>query len=156
MRAQEAIYRAYAGAVYTLARRLVLRPAVAAELLPDTFVEVLRNLRAYRGHGAFGAWIRSIAVSQCLPYLRSPWHCSLLWSNAYAEDLEPQLDPPDEAPCPGTVVGAQMDLEHALRRLTPLACTIVWLDDVAGYTHEGIASQLGRTRSFSKSQLARA
>jgi len=33
---------------------------------------------------------------------------------------------------------------------------VVWLHDVEGYTHEDIAEMMGRTVSFSKSQLARA
>jgi RNA polymerase sigma-70 factor (ECF subfamily) len=33
---------------------------------------------------------------------------------------------------------------------------VVWLHDVEGYTHEEIAEQMGKTVSFSKSQLARA
>ena len=33
---------------------------------------------------------------------------------------------------------------------------VVWLHDVEGYTHEEIAAQMGKTVSFSKSQLARA
>ena len=32
-----------------------------------------------RNEGAFGGWVRSIAVSKCLMYLRSPWHRSLLY-----------------------------------------------------------------------------
>jgi RNA polymerase sigma-70 factor (ECF subfamily) len=33
---------------------------------------------------------------------------------------------------------------------------VVWLHDVEGYTHAEIGRLLGRTASFSKSQLARA
>jgi RNA polymerase sigma-70 factor (ECF subfamily) len=33
---------------------------------------------------------------------------------------------------------------------------VVWLHDVEGYTHEEIGSMMGKTASFSKSQLARA
>jgi RNA polymerase sigma-70 factor (ECF subfamily) len=33
---------------------------------------------------------------------------------------------------------------------------VVWLHDVEGYTHDEIATMMGKTDSFSKSQLARA
>jgi len=49
-----------------------------------------------------------------------------------------------------------MDLEAALDTLSPTARAVVWLHDVEGFTHEEIASMMNRTRSFSKSQLARA
>jgi RNA polymerase sigma-70 factor (ECF subfamily) len=49
-----------------------------------------------------------------------------------------------------------MDLESALERLGDTARAVVWLHDVEGFTHEEIGSQMGKTASFSKSQLARA
>ena len=49
-----------------------------------------------------------------------------------------------------------MDLESALERLSDTARAVVWLHDVEGFTHEEIATQMGKTASFSKSQLARA
>jgi RNA polymerase sigma-70 factor (ECF subfamily) len=49
-----------------------------------------------------------------------------------------------------------MDLEAALARLGDTARAVVWLHDVEGFTHEEIAGQMGKTVSFSKSQLARA
>ena len=52
--------------------------------------------------------------------------------------------------------GLRMDLEAAMDRLTVTARAVVWLHDVEGYTHDEIADQMGRTVSFSKSQLARA
>ena len=39
-KALEAVYTATAGAIYTLLRRLVRRPAIAEELLQETFVGV--------------------------------------------------------------------------------------------------------------------
>ena len=53
-------------------------------------------------------------------------------------------------------VPAQIDLERALERLSETGRAVVWLHDVEGYTHEEIAEQVGKTVSFSKSQLARA
>jgi len=50
----------------------------------------------------------------------------------------------------------RMDLEAALERLSETSRAVVWLHDVEGYTHEEIASMMGKTPSFSKSQLARA
>jgi RNA polymerase sigma-70 factor (ECF subfamily) len=49
-----------------------------------------------------------------------------------------------------------MDLEAALERLSDTSRAVVWLHDVEGYTHDEIAQMMGKTVSFSKSQLARA
>src|SRR2546428_67072 len=47
-------------------------------------------------------------------------------------------------------------LYRALERLSETSRAVVWLHDVEGYTHEEIAELMGKTVSFSKSQLARA
>jgi RNA polymerase sigma-70 factor (ECF subfamily) len=52
--------------------------------------------------------------------------------------------------------GDRVDLEAALDQLSATARAVVWLHDVEGYTHEEIAALLGKTASFSKSQLSRA
>jgi len=152
--ALEDVYRAYSSATYTLIRRLVRRPAVAEEVLQETFVEVIRHIGGYEGRASLGAWIRAIAVNRALMYLRSPWHRSLEWfddgDGAGADAL------PGPAADPSAQAGNQLDLEAALMRLPALARAIVWLYDVEGYSHEEIARMLGRTISFSKSQLSRA
>jgi RNA polymerase sigma-70 factor (ECF subfamily) len=146
--AQEGLYRLLARPTYTLLRRLVVRPAIADELMQEVFIEVLRRLERCHGADCFAGWVRSIAVSKALMYLRSPWHQRLLAGTAL-EDLSQHAAPhPDD--------GWSDDLERALNALPNLSRSIVWLHDVEGYTHEEIAQLHGRTASFSKSQLARA
>ena len=64
---------------------------------------------------------------------------------------------PDEVPSVRREDTAlRMDLEAALERLGETSRAVVWLHDVEGYTHEEIAGMMGKSVSFSKSQLARA
>ena len=49
-----------------------------------------------------------------------------------------------------------IDLDSALGALPAVSRTVVWLHDVEGYTHKEIAGLLGKSESFSKSQLSRA
>jgi len=153
-RAHEAIYRRCERQVYTRIRRLVPRPAIAGELFQETFVEILRSIRDYSGQGSFAGWVRAIAVNKCLMYLRSPWHRSLMFLDDQSSGTARELR--DEASYPDAVAQAGNDIERALAQLPPLTRSIVWLHDVEGYTHGEIARLVGRTTSFSKSQLARA
>jgi RNA polymerase sigma-70 factor (ECF subfamily) len=148
--AHERIYRQLSKPVYTLIRRLVVRPAVAQDLLQDVFVEVLRNSSDYRAAGSFEGWVKSIAINKALMYLRSPWHRSRRWLGADAvsgfhEECCGQLAEPMDA-----------DLARALEQLPAVTRAVVWLHDVEDYTHAEIARMFGRTTSFSKSQLSRA
>ena len=49
-----------------------------------------------------------------------------------------------------------MDLDAALASLPEVSRVVVWLHDVEGFTHKEIAEHMGKTESFSKSQLSRA
>ncbi len=152
--AHAAIYSRYAGRLYTLIYRLVPRRSQAEDLLHDTFVEVLRSIGSFSGVGSFEGWLRSIAVNKCLTLLRSPWHRSLSWFDDSLTPF-PEADA-NETPSLDATLAAQSELESALGQLAPISRAVVWLHDVEGYTHGEIARALGRTPSFSKSQLARA
>jgi RNA polymerase sigma-70 factor (ECF subfamily) len=142
--AQEAVYRAFEAPVYNLARRICRTTEDAEDVLQETFFEVCRSIGRYREEGSLWGWVRTIAASKALMRLRR---------NKYRDTDELQED----------VVGhrredtaLRMDLEAALERLSETSRAVVWLHDVEGYTHEEIAGMMGRTPSFSKSQLARA
>ena len=145
------VYRLTGAPIYTLLRRLVRRAAIAEELLQETFVDVLEHIGAFEGRCPLAAWIRSIAVNRALMYLRSPWHRSLDWL-----DAEPGRSDTLGSKEPTVTAGLDAELERALMRLPALGRAVVWLHDVEGYTHAEIGLALGRTPSFSKSQLSRA
>jgi RNA polymerase sigma-70 factor (ECF subfamily) len=152
--AQSAIYAAVAPGTFALVRRLAGSRALAEDLFQETLITVFQSLPAFRGEAPLGAWVRRIAVSKCLMYLRSPWHRARLRLRADAADewtaaeaLAPSIPPP-KPEC--------LDVERALASLSPTARAVVWLFEVEGYSHEEIGESFGRTASFSKSQLARA
>jgi RNA polymerase sigma-70 factor (ECF subfamily) len=145
--AHGSLYAAFAPMVYTLARRILCSRAAAEDVLQETFIEVLRNVASCRGHLEFAAWVRRIAVNRCLMHLRSPW----IARRSGASPPEAESEPQD-----GRLADEHIMLERALAALSGTARAVVWLHDVEGYTHEEIARLMGRTPSFSKSQLARA
>lgn len=143
--ALERLYRAYEGDVYSLARRLTPNVQEAEDVLQETFLEVCRSLRRWRGEGPLWAWIRTITASKAMMRYRAG-------KVRQAEELDDDAD----AGKPGDDVPLRLDLEAALRRLPERARAVVWLHDVEGYTHQEIAHMAGMTVSYSKSQLARA
>jgi RNA polymerase sigma-70 factor (ECF subfamily) len=142
--ALEALYTAYSTPAYNLARRICRTTEDAEDVLQETFFEVCRSIRNYRGDGSIWGWIRTVTSSKALMRLRR---------NKYrdTDDLTDEL-----APSRAGSHALRMDLETALDRLSETSRAVVWLHDVEGYTHEEIATQMGKTVSFSKSQLARA
>ncbi len=152
-RAYEIIYRAFATPVYSLCLRFTKVPAHAEDLTQETFIEMMRSIAKFRGEAALGSWIRRIAVTKSLMFLRSAWTNR---SRSFADDWD-EMTPgdalshgvsrhPDDA----------LDLDAALDSLPVVSRTVVWLHDVEGFTHKEIAKLMGKTESFSKSQLSRA
>jgi RNA polymerase sigma-70 factor (ECF subfamily) len=155
MKAHEVLYRGYRVPVYTLACRMLQNTAAAEEVLQETSIEVIRNLKSIRDDGAFGGWVKRIAVNKCLGHLRSGWHRLATPVAERGEAGSVLLEPSDGGHGADRPAG-EMDLEKALSLLGPVARTVVWLHDVEGYTHGEIGRLMNKTTSFSKSQLARA
>jgi len=141
------LYTLFAPLVYTLACRMLVSRALAEDVLQETFLEVLGKIGTYRGDAGLGFWVRRIAVNKCLMYLRSSWVAR------QSDEEPPELGASDDG---AQRLEEQSALEAALAELTPAARAVVWLHDVEGYTHREIAASMGKTPSFSKSQLARA
>jgi len=141
--ALEALFRAFETPVYNLARRMLKRPEDAEDVLQETFLEVVRSITQYRGEGHLWGWVRRIASTKALMRIR--------------RDQIRATEPLDEEPGKhGMHIAANLDLERAFEQLSETSRAVVWLHDVEGYTHEEIAEQMGKSVSFSKSQLARA
>jgi RNA polymerase sigma-70 factor (ECF subfamily) len=86
-------------------------------------------------------------------YLRSAWH-----SRGQSLDEEwTHLTPgrAEQSP-PRSTTDDAIDLDAALASLPAVSRTVVWLHDVEGFTHKEIAELMGKSESFSKSQLSRA
>jgi len=152
-KAHEIIYRAFASPVYSLCMRFTRVPAHAEDLTQETFIEIMRSIAKFRGEAALGSWIRRIAVTKSLMFLRSAWTSRGQTLADGFDDMTPGdaqshgvSRHPDDA----------LDLDAALANLPTVSRTVVWLHDVEGFTHKEIAALMGKTESFSKSQLSRA
>lgn len=149
--AQRQVYEASAGPVFALISRMLRSRAAAEDVFQDSMVGLLRNLGQYRGDAPFGAWVRRIALHQCLMHVRSPWQRARQGLEILAgieEPLSPRSVDPQTA--------ERIDLERALATLPAMARAIVLMHDVEGMSHEEIAAEFGRSVSFSKSRLSRA
>jgi len=151
--ARVALYTATAPATFALIKRLIANRAVAEDLFQDTMMVLFQRLGDFRGEAPLGAWLRQIAVSKCLMFLRSPWHRARLHLEV---DSEGEVAYRLGALVTQAPAAEGFDVERALASLSPTARAVVWLYEVEGYSHEEIARHFGRTISFSKSQLARA
>ena len=144
----EQIYRWFERPIYTLGLRLCGQPAEAQEVLQDSMIKVMTRISEFKGQSPFWGWLRQIAVNEALMRLRRS-------AKGFKEEDVYDADLTDNGTAmpPQAAEAAQMN--EALQTLPTLTCSVLWLYHVEGFTHEEIAGQMGKTPSFSKSQLAR-
>jgi len=141
--ALEVLFRAFETPVYNLVRRMLRRPEDAEDVLQETFLEVVRNIKQYRGEGHLWGWIRRIASTKALMRIRRD----------QVRETESLDDEPGKS---GMHIGANIDLERAFEHLSETSRAVVWLHDVEGYTHEEISGTLNIPIGTSKSHLFQA
>jgi RNA polymerase sigma-70 factor (ECF subfamily) len=134
--------------VFTLALRLTGRREEAQDVLQDTMMKLLDRISGFRGDSPFWGWLRQIAVNEALMLMRrrGRFVAEGEFDEAALSDAE-QMLPPRAADA--------AILARALAELPGATRSVLWLYHAEGYTHEEIAAAMGKSLSFSKSQLAR-
>ena len=141
----ERIYRRFERPVYTLASRVLNDTEAAREVLHDAMLKVFQRIGQYRNDAPFWAWLRQIVMNEALMRLRR--------TRRFEPETEVDLIADDAAP--PWVRADALALERALSELPDVTRSVLWLYHVEGYSHPEIADMLGKTTSFSKSQVAR-
>ena len=109
-----------------LLARLCRDPSLADDLAQEAFLQAWRQLPNLRNYGAFGGWLRQIAVNAWLQHRRKR-------GEALLDDV--QTDEPFTEPA----IGERMDLLAALQMLAPPVRLCVVLAHSEGLSHGEIA-----------------
>ncbi|HEX2082257.1 MAG TPA: sigma-70 family RNA polymerase sigma factor [Xanthomonadaceae bacterium] len=178
----EQIYRWFERPIFTLALRMLggrhgNGRDEAHEVLQDTMLKVIDRIgdfrgRSARGHNArspsglgedgsaspFWGWLRQIAINEALMRLRRGRRLEreicVEDEAGFADDRVLDGGFADHDPLPPAAADAAV-LQRALATLPATTRSVLWLYHAEGHTHEEIAALMGKTASFSKSQLAR-
>lgn len=136
------------GMVRDLMRRLSGDRAFAEDLAQMAFVQAWRQLGRLQSPGAFGSWLRAIAVNVWLQEVRR--------APARFETPEADLPEPDaEGLDPDDLAAARLDLSRALLRLKAPERICVVLSYAEGLSHGEIAEATGWPLGTVKSNVAR-
>jgi len=133
--------------VRDLMRRLCGDHALADDLAQRAFVQAWQRLRDLRDPGAFGGWLKRVAVNVWLAEARRA-------QLPFEDDEEAFAEIPDPAPSPERAAG-RIDLERALAGLRPAERVCVVLAHGEGMTHAEIAETAGLPLGTVKSHVLR-
>jgi RNA polymerase sigma-70 factor (ECF subfamily) len=146
--AQHALYKMYAGKMYSLCCRYVKDRMEAEDVLVTAFTKIFERIGQYKGEGSFEGWIRRVMVNESLTYLRKH-------KNMYLEtDIEEASREPNYQQLEN-----QLEAEDLIKLIEELPSgyrMVFNLYAIDGYSHQEIAEQLGISENTSKSQLSRA
>ncbi|MCH2090127.1 MAG: RNA polymerase sigma factor [Pseudoxanthomonas sp.] len=139
----EALYYDHARALHALAFRLTGNAAEAEDIVQETFLRMFGFLSGLRENTPLRPWLKRVAANLAIDRLRRQQHPGTDMALAALADTA-SASPADAA-----------DADTLLRRLPPLARTVVWLHEMEGWSHEDLGRRFGRTASWSKSLMSR-
>jgi RNA polymerase sigma-70 factor (ECF subfamily) len=149
-----ALIRAHQDEVYSLARRLVGDPHLAADVAQETLIRAWRALPRFRGDSRLSTWLYRITVNTAHTHRkRARRHAAL------SLDEIRERPAPEDASHP-VVAGETLEirdrLKSALDRLPAGQRKVVVLKDIYGWSHAEIAETMGISETAAKVRLHRA
>ncbi len=145
--AQYELYGLYSKAMLNTSYRILKDQSLAEDALQDSFLEVFKKIRSFRGESTVGAWIKRIVVNKSINLLNKEKPFEELGGSEEESLLaEEHSDPEFTSEQINTAV---LGLPKGFR-------TVFSLYLLEGYDHKEISEILGVSESTSKSQYKRA
>ena len=145
-KAQEQLYRKYAGILFGICLKYSRNKTEAEDNLHDSFMTIFDKIHQYSSKGSFEGWMKRITVNTVLQKYRKQEHL-----NVVSENMEEEV----EVPSSYTDISLQTLLRYIQELPNKYRLTFnMYVMD--GYTHKEIGEQLGTSVGTSKSNLARA
>lgn len=148
-KAQELLYKQFAGKMYTLCLRYARHQMEAEDLLQEGFIKVFEHIAEYNFDGSFEGWIRRIFTNNAINAVNKKQFKS--------EVYFPENDALIESHEVGIIDKiSEQELISLISTLPIGYKTIFNLYVIDGYSHLEIGEMLNITESTSRSQLTKA
>jgi RNA polymerase sigma-70 factor, ECF subfamily len=149
-----ALVREHGNEVYTLARRLVGDPHLAADVAQETLIRAWKALPKFRGDSQFSTWLHRITVNTAWTQRNRAKRHRGLPLDEYSEVAAPYDSHHPEVA--GEMLELRGRLRAALDSLPEGQRQVVVLKDVYDWSHAEIAEAMGISVSAAKVRLHRA
>jgi RNA polymerase sigma-70 factor (ECF subfamily) len=138
------LVRRHGSAVRGLLRRMGADGATADDLAQDAFLAAFEQIAEFRGEGAFRTWVSRIAARLY----------GKRWRREARTELLRETDEGEAAP-PGAGADVRIDLDEAMKSLSPAERVCVSLCYGAGLSHGEAAAALNAPLGTVKSHVKR-
>lgn len=148
------LVRAHQNEVYTLARRLVGDPDLAADVSQEALIRAWRAMPRFRGDAKLSTWLHRIVVNTAWTQRKRAMRHTGVPMEEVAE--RPASLGPNQPEAAGELVELRGRLKTALDGLPDGQRKVVVLKDVYGWSHAEIAETIGISVTAAKVRLHRA
>jgi RNA polymerase sigma-70 factor (ECF subfamily) len=152
--AEEALFRKHVNFVAALSYRLLRNHEEADDVVQDTFIEALSQLRTLSNPSALRSWLAGIAVHKIHNRFRSQKLRALLGFHYSSHDAALEACAPEGA---SAEVRAELGLVDDALRVVPDTARAAWiLRHVEGFSLEEVARLCGCSLATAKRRIQRA
>ncbi|MBI4732912.1 MAG: sigma-70 family RNA polymerase sigma factor [Chloroflexi bacterium] len=152
----------FSGPLYRLALKMLGSPQDAEDVLQNTFIKALQNLKTFEGRSSLSTWLYRIAVNEALMLLRKQ-KPEVSLTDTLPEDSEDT----DYSPVEFTdwcclpeeeflTTESRQALDASMRRLPETLRVVFLLRDIEGLSIQETSEALGLTETAVKTRLLRA
>ncbi|TBN14757.1 RNA polymerase sigma factor [Hyunsoonleella pacifica] len=145
--AQHILFNMHAPKMLSICRYYIKDIQQAEEAMLNGFFKVFKNLKTYKGEGAFEGWIRRIMIRESISYLRQKKRLEFITdedvsTNAYSDTIQTDLE--------------VNDIQKLIDHLPEGYRMVFVMYAIEGYKHQEISELLNISEGTSKSQLFKA
>lgn len=155
--ALEDLLREHHDRIYAVCRRLTGNDADAADATQEALLAVVRGLPRFDGRSRFSTWVYRVAVNASLDELRRRRRRPepTLDDDSRSGGVGAIVEPAGAGTFDPETVAERLDVDSALRRLSPEFRSAVVLRDLCGLDYAEIADVLGVPPGTVRSRIAR-
>lgn len=148
------IFHQHRQKVFNIAYRILGDRSMAEDALQETFLNMFRGLRHFRGESKVSTWINRIAVNVCLGLIRKNKRVPLIELDGTPESFQQNLESSD--PDPYDTCSSQEErhrIQNSLKSISEKHGAVVRMHDLEGHTITEIADRLDVPAGTVKSRL---
>jgi RNA polymerase sigma factor (sigma-70 family) len=149
-KAQIELYNHYASSLLSISIRYVADKSEAEDILQESFLKILNNIKEYEGKGHFENWMRKIVINTAITYFHKEkkhyYHEEI--ENVKDYEIQFQLSPEKEFEA--------NELNELLTKMPDGYRIVFNMFAIEGYKHKEIAEKLNIDENTSKTQFLRA
>ena len=145
--ALDELLRRHCGMVHAVCRRVLANPDDALDATQEALLAIARRIDSFDGRAKFTTWCYRVATNAALDEARR--------RARRPSPVEIVPEPRARGPAVDDTVADQIDVDAALRRLTPVHRAAVALRDLVGLDYAEIAAVLDIPPGTVRSRIAR-